>query len=125
MATSAPLAAARSGPAPAPAAGRRGSTLVAWAVLLLVLTLGLPLFLCMPLWCDITWHDVGARTLLRGGALYRDTFDNNLPGITWMQAAVRAALGWRPEALRLADFGFMALVVLLLLRWVPAPGAGA
>jgi hypothetical protein len=109
MTTSAPLTACP-----------RRSTLLAWAVLLLVLTLGLPLFLCMPLWFDVLHYDLCARTLFRGGALYRDAFDNNLPGIIWLQAAVRAALGWRPEALHLADLIFMALGVLLLLRWVPA-----
>src|SRR3954454_2275160 len=121
MATCAPLTAVRSDSAPAPAAGRRGWGLLAWAVLVLVLALGLPLFLCMPLWNDVIHYDLCCRTLLRGGVLYRDAFDNNLPGVIWMQAAVRAALGWRPEALRLADFAFLALAVLLLLRWVPAP----
>jgi hypothetical protein len=88
----------------------------------LVLALGLPLFLCMPLGSDVLSYDVCARKLLRGGVLYRDVADNNLPGIIWAQAAVRAVLGWRSEMLRLADFGFMALVALLLLRWVPAQG---
>src|SRR5262249_44993775 len=82
-------------------------------------------FLCMPLWNDVNHYDLCARTLLRGGVLYRDVFDNNLPGIIWMQAAVRAALGWRPEALRLPGFGIMALGVLLLLGWGPARGRGA
>src|SRR5205807_8551819 len=106
-------------------ADRRGSALLAWAVLLLALALGLPLFLCMPLWFDVLHYDLCARQLLRGGVLYRDAFDNNLPGIIWIQAAVRAVLGWRPEALRLADLGFMALGVLLLMHWVPARGAWA
>jgi hypothetical protein len=93
MATCVPQTALRSG-------ARRGTALVASAVLVLVLALGLPLFVCMPLWNDVNHYDLCARTLLRGGALYRDAFDNNLPGVVWAQAAVRAALGWRPEALR-------------------------
>jgi hypothetical protein len=94
---------------------------MAWTALLLALAVGLPLFLCMPLYFDTLHYDLCARKLLRGGVLYRDAFDNNLPGVIWVHAAVRAALGWRPEALRLADFGLLALAVVLLLRWVPAP----
>src|SRR4051794_6398437 len=109
MATCAPLTAARPDAAPSSASGRRGPALLAWAALVLVLAVGLPLFLCMPLWFDVLHYDLCARTLLRGGALYRDAFDNNLPGIIWAQAAVRAALGWRTEAMRLADFAFVAL----------------
>src|SRR4051794_30573156 len=102
-------------PLPAPSAAGRSSALLASAVLLLVLVLGLPLFLCLPLGFDVLHHDICARTLLRGGALYRDAADNNPPGMVWAQAVVRAALGWRSEALRLADFPFLALVVGLLL----------
>jgi hypothetical protein len=101
------------------------AALFAWGVLLLVLALGLPLFVCMPLWFDVIHYDLCARKVLRGGVLYRDIFDNNLPGIIWMQAAVRGVVGWRPEALRLVDFTFMAGTVLLLLRWVPAQGPWA
>jgi hypothetical protein len=90
-----------------------------------VLIVGLPLFVCMPLTFDALHYDLCARRLLSGRVLYRDIFDNNLPGIIWMQAAVRTVLGWRPEALRLADFGIMSLVVLLLLRWVPGQGTFA
>src|SRR5438094_434799 len=125
MTTSTELATPQLAAAPSSGTGRRGPALIAWAALLLVLAVGLPLFLCMPLWFDVIHYDLCARKLLRGGVLYRDVFDNNLPGVIWMQAAVRAALGWRPEMLRLADFSFMALVVLLLLRWVPAGGRGA
>ena len=86
---------------PEPSSPRRGEAFVAWLALLLVLAAGAPLFLCMPLWWDVLHYDVCAHTLLHGGALYRDAFDNNLPGITWMQAAVRAVVGWSPEMLRL------------------------
>jgi len=103
----------------------RRPALLAWAALLPVLVVGLPLFLCMPLTYDTVQYDLCVRKLLRGGVLYRDAFDNNLPGVIWMQAAIRATLGWWSEALRLADFGLMALTVLLLLRWLPARGVGA
>ena len=99
--------------------------ILAWSALVLVLAVGLPLFLRMPLGSDALVYDLCARRLLRGGVLYRDVFENNLPGIIWMQAAARAALGWTPEALRVADFGLVAIAIGLLLRWVPAGGVGA
>src|SRR5579871_1552085 len=102
--------------------GPRGDALVAWLALLLILAVGVPLFLCMPLWWDVLHYDFCARALLHGGVLYRDAHDNNLPGMTWMQAAVRAVVGWRPEMLRLADLGILAVVWTLLLRWVPGNG---
>jgi hypothetical protein len=107
---------------PRPSGDRRGRALLAWTGLLLALVVGLPLFLRMPLFFDALHYDLCARKLLRGGALYRDIFDNNLPGAIWIHTAVRATLGWRSEALRLVDFGFMTGVVLLLLRWVPGSG---
>jgi hypothetical protein len=125
MATCARPTAASTEAAPtATAADRRGPALLAWTALLLALVVGLPLFLRMPLFFDALHYDLCARKLLRGGVLYRDAFDNNLPGIIWIHAAVRAVFGWRPEALRLVDFISMALAVLLLLRWVPAEGGG-
>jgi hypothetical protein len=78
----------------------------------------------MPLWWDVVHYDVLARAVLRGAALYRDADDNNLPGMPWMQAAVRAVVGWRPEMLRLADLTILAAVVGLMLRWVPGNASG-
>src|SRR5438874_12449808 len=80
-----------------------------WVALLLVTFVGLPLFLCMPLAFDTVHYDLCARTLIRGGALYRDVADNNLPGVIWIHAGIRTLLGWRSEALRFADFGFMTV----------------
>src|SRR5260370_19308442 len=73
---------------------------LAWAGLVLVLLAGVPLFVCMPLYADVTTFDLGARNLLRGGVHYRDAYDNGLPGMVWLHAAVRALLGWRSEAIR-------------------------
>src|SRR5262249_36124668 len=50
---------------------------LAFGVLLVV---GVPLFLRMPLWADSALYDTCAMTVLRGGVHYRDTFDTNLPG---------------------------------------------
>jgi hypothetical protein len=60
-----------------------------------------------------------ARTIQRGGVLYRDTFDTNLPGMAWLHLAVRSLFGWRSEALRAADFLVVAGIAFLLARWVP------
>ena len=68
-------------------------------VTLFVLAAATPLFLCMPLWNDVTLHDMAVRSMLRGGVHYRDVFDTNLPGIDWLMAGVRFAAGWRSEAL--------------------------
>src|SRR5262245_4942929 len=105
---------------PPPRAGRWA--LAAWALLAALLLVGLPLFLCMPLWCDCTFYDLGARSLLRGGVLYRDLFYHGVPGMMLLQAAVRAALGWGSVALRLADFAFVSGCVWLLARQPPLGG---
>ena len=57
----------------------------------------------MPPWNDVTLHDMVARTILRGGVLYRDVFDTNLPGIDWSMAAIRYLFGWSYEVLRAVD----------------------
>ena len=55
---------------------------------------------------------------MHGGVLYRDVFDNNLPGIVWIQAGVRWLVGWRSETLHAVDLVFFSASVALLLRWV-------
>jgi hypothetical protein len=99
----------------------KGHSLISWGLLVSLLAAGLPLFLRMPLWADVTLYDLAARNVLAGGTHYRDVFDTNPPGIVWVHAAVRSLLGWRPEAIRLFDFGVVSGVILLLLRWLP-PG---
>jgi hypothetical protein len=97
------------------------------AVLLAVLLgVNLPLFVCMPLDCDVHFYDLCARNLLRGGTHYVDLFDTNLPGMPWIHVLVRSLVGWRSEALRLVDFGVVAAIAVLLVGWLPAsagPGA--
>src|SRR5262249_28049257 len=95
---------------------------LAWATLLLFLSLNLPLFLCLPLYNDASHHDLCARNVLEGGVHYRDLFDTNLPGIIWIHMAIRALLGWRSEVLRLADFVIVTASVWLLVRWLGTRG---
>jgi hypothetical protein len=90
--------------------------------LLVLLVAYLPLFLCMPLYNDVTYHDVCARNVLAGGVHYRDIFDTNVPGIIWAHVILRWLLGWRSETLRLVDFLIVAAIVGLLLRWLRHAG---
>jgi hypothetical protein len=89
-----------------------------FVALLLVIVLWWPLFLCMPLWHDVTHYDICARNLLHGGVAYRDIGDLNLPGMVWAHAVVRSLFGWRSETLRLVDLAVVSLSVWLLVRWL-------
>ena len=93
------------------------------AILGIALLVGVPVFLRMPPWCDLTLYDVAARSLLNGGVLYRDVFDTNLPGFVWALAAVRAVLGWSYEAVRAVDLLVVAGIVALLDRLAARAGA--
>jgi hypothetical protein len=88
----------------------------AWLALLLVLLIGVPLFIRTPLWVDATYHDLSARNLLQHGVHYRDIFETNFPGMVWLHCAVRSAVGWSHEAIRLVDLVVMATSMLLLAR---------
>jgi len=96
---------------------------LARAVLVAALVAGVPPFLRMPPWCDLTLYDVAARNLLSGGVHYRDVFDTNMPGFLWALAAVRSALGWSVEAARAVDLMIVAGAVLLLDRLAARAGA--
>lgn len=96
---------------------------VGWVVAAFLLLAGVPLFLCMPPWNDVTLHDLAVRAMLRGGVHYRDVFDTNLPGIDWAMAAVRLVFGWSYEALRAVDLVVIGVEVWLLAGWVRRAGA--
>jgi hypothetical protein len=95
---------------------------VAWAILAGLLVWALPLFLCMPLWVDCVFYDLGVRSLLRHGVLYQKVFYHGAPGIFWLQAAVRSLVGWGSGALRWVDLLLVAGSLLLLVNWPPAGG---
>lgn len=101
------------------------SAALGWAVFGIVLVAGVPLFLRMPVWIDVTLYDVAARTVLRGGVHYRDVFDTNPPGFVWVLSAIRAVLGPGMEVLRAVDLVIVSGVVAILLRWARAGGATA
>lgn len=94
------------------------SATVAWLVALLTLLAGVPLFLCMPPWNDVTLHDMAARSILRGGVHYRDVFDTNLPGIDWAMALIRSLFGWSYEVLRAFDLLVVGSVVAVVCFWL-------
>ncbi len=96
---------------------------VAAALTVLFVVAGVPLFLRMPLWCDISLYDVAARTVLTGGVHYRDVFDTNLPGYVWLLAGVRAVVGWSSEALRAVDLAVFAATLVVLDRFAVRGGA--
>jgi hypothetical protein len=100
----------------------RWSERAAWFLLLLLLAAYLPLFLCMPLYNDVTYYDVCARNVLQGGVHFRDIFDTNLPGIIWAHIVLRWLLGWRSETLRLVDFLIVVGIAALLVRWLRDAG---
>lgn len=101
---------------------RRWPQMLAWLALLLLLVAGLPIFLCMPLWGDVTLYDLAARNILRGGIHYRDIFDTNLPGMVWLHCAIRSVFGWHSETLRAVDFLVFASIAWLLVRWLRPQG---
>src|SRR2546421_85393 len=73
----------------------KGHSLLSWGLLVSLLAAGLPLFLRMPLWADVTLYDLAARNVLAGGIHYRGVFYTNPPRIVGVHAAVRSLLGWR------------------------------
>jgi len=90
-----------------------------------VLLVGLPLYLRMPLWCDLTLYDLAARNLLDGGVHYRDIFDTNLPGFVWLLTAIRWVVGFGAFSLRCVDLAVVTGVVLLVDRVARRGGATA
>src|SRR5262249_31513986 len=91
-----------------------------WLLLILILYINLPAFLCMGLDPDVIQWDLCARTVQQGGVLYQDAVENNLPGMLWLHVLIRSLLGWRPEVLRLIDLLVVFTVNWLLVRWLPS-----
>jgi hypothetical protein len=94
------------------------SPILAGIVLSVVLIVGIPIFMRLPLWLDCSLYDVAARNLQRGGVHYRDVFDTNLPGMVWLHLLIRSTCGWSSEALRAWDIGILTAIVGLLHYWL-------
>ncbi|MCE9531108.1 MAG: hypothetical protein K8T89_08290 [Planctomycetes bacterium] len=106
-----------------PAFFRYSYRVLSWLVLLAILVIGVPIFICMPLWVDTTYHDISARNILWGGVHYRDVFETNLPGMVWLHAIIRPIVGWSSEAIRCVDLIVVSSSVLLLGYWLRRIGA--
>ncbi len=103
---------------------RRRWAATGWVAVVVAVTVGGPLFVRMPPWCDLTLYQVAARNLLDGGVLYRDVFDTNLPGFVTLLAGLQAVCGPSVAAVRLADLGIVTATVWVLVKWVRRMGGG-
>ncbi|QDT27090.1 hypothetical protein Enr10x_24040 [Gimesia panareensis] len=92
-------------------------TWFASCILVLLLILCVPLFIRMPLATDVVLYDVQAETVLKGGTLYQDMFETNLPGIVWLHMLIRPLIGMSSDALRCVDSLFLTGTVALLMLW--------
>jgi hypothetical protein len=79
-----------------------------------VLVVGIPLFVRMPLCCDVIFFDVCARDLLDGGLLYRDIAIVGPPTTCLLHGAARAIVGWSMEAIHGVDLLIVSSIVALL-----------
>ncbi len=102
----------------------RLGTILAWALLFLLLVTNVPLFLCMPLTDDTALFDLQARNLLDGGVLYRDVQEVNLPGVIWIHTLIRWSFGNSSSVLRAVDLVFYSGVAALVWHWLRADGMG-
>src|ERR1700739_1709993 len=102
---------------------RHWQAIARWLVTIGFLVIGIPLFLRMPLWCDVTLYQISARNMLSGGIHYRDVFDTNPPACSWMLCAVQATLGMSSEVVRLVDLAIVIAVTAFLLYLARSAGA--
>lgn len=93
-----------------------------WLTAAAALVVGVPLFLRMPPWCDLTLYDVAARNVSWVGVHYRDVFDTNPPGFVWALVGIRTLFGNSVEAVRAVDLAVVAATVALLGGWVRRAG---
>jgi hypothetical protein len=87
-----------------------------------VVVAGVPLFVRMPPWCDLTLYDMAAHAVMAGGTHYLDVFDTNLPGFVWCLVGVRWLFGEGYEVVRIVDLVIVGLIVILLAKLVRNAG---
>ncbi|HAW29301.1 MAG TPA: hypothetical protein DCY03_14465, partial [Planctomycetaceae bacterium] len=92
-------------------------TWVSALVFVALLVLCVPLFIRMPLATDVVFYDLQAETALKGGTLYKDIFETNMPGIIWLHMLIRPLIGMSSDALRIVDLIIFSGSVLLLMCW--------
>ncbi len=88
-----------------------------WSVtaLLLLLLIGLPIVVSMPLTSDTVLYDLQARNILDGGVMYRDILEPNLPGAVWLHLLIRSVGGWSSEVMRISDLLIVATACIVLI----------
>jgi hypothetical protein len=104
---------------------QRLSTGLAYLITAFALGIGVPWFVHMPPWCDLTLYDLAATNIRQGGVHYRDIFDTNLPGFVWCLTIIRMTLGQSIEAVRWVDLGIVTASTILLARLARSGGADA
>jgi hypothetical protein len=72
----------------------------------------------MPLTNDTALYDLQASVVQRGGVLYRDILEPNLPGVVWIHLTVRSLLGDSSEAMRLFDLAVLGEILLVGVWWL-------
>jgi len=95
-----------------------GSFRIAAGVLFGALLVGIPIYVRMPPWPDLTLYQEASANLLAGGVHYRDVFDTNLPGFVWLLTAVRAVFGGGSTPARVIDLAVVAAIAALLAVWL-------
>ena len=89
---------------------------IAAIIFAIVCCIGIPLFLRMPIWTDVTLYDVMASEILCGGIPYQDTFDTRPPGFILLVLFIRSIFGFSFIAIRIADLVILSCITLLLAR---------
>ncbi|QDT25364.1 hypothetical protein Pan153_32290 [Gimesia panareensis] len=99
---------------------RWNTSTLSLGALILLLVAATPQLICMPVTNDVSYYDLQARTVMRGGMLYRDMVEPNFPGVVWVHILVRSLAGWSTEVLRVFDLLVFCLTVFCLTRFVSA-----
>jgi hypothetical protein len=88
-----------------------------------LLVVAVPLFLRLPLTNDAEVFDLHTALALRGGVLYRELLEPNLPGVFAVHAGVRLNFGDSPEALRVWDLIWLGVGLAAAARLLALMGA--
>jgi hypothetical protein len=84
------------------------------AVLVLLLAIFVPLYICMPPWCDMSFFDVCASAILRGEPFCKEIEIHGTAGAVFIHTAIRSLVGWGSVQLRIADLCLVAATIYLL-----------
>ncbi len=91
---------------------------IVWGIVLVLLGINVPVFLCLHLTLDTVIYDLQARCALEGGVLYQDIVEPNLPGVVWVHMFVRSIFGWSDVVLRLFDLAVVTGIIAVLSRLI-------